>query len=302
MVTANATLKRHDFIDDTSMKSLLIALISLIYAPVALAGYLTIGGSSNLTASLNGSTVLLRGTYTITNTGDEQAHRVFPSFQLGTFTYSGEPKSVGVNGEERWEIKADIDLKNIAGGETSPNAVKGMYPLLIRRHYEDANGAKFSAPDVELLPLGNLTEQELGTVRTPRLTPLVSCDGNGETFTCKLEILNTGDDSYKVHTFYHTTMEIQGVTPPGDIEVPARDQASWSFDLKNFSGLPGSSYGVFAILEWQDGPLHFAERAGSLVSVKRVSYQSYYIAAGISLFLLAALATYLFVFREKKSS
>ena len=92
------------------------------------------------------------------------------------------------------------------------------------------------------------------------------------------------------------------MTPTAALEVPAQGEATTSMKLRNFSGLPGSSYGVFAVLQWSNNGLYAAEKTGTIVALVRPNYTSQYIGVGIAVFLLAAFALYWFVFRKKAGS
>jgi len=280
----------------------IIISLFLLWATPSFAGYLTIGGGGNLALTSSGENLVLQGEYAISNAGDEIAHHVFPSFSIGEWSFAGEPKSVGINGKETWTLETKIDPKQLIAKGSTFTALKGMYPLLIRRHYEDSNGAKFSAADVELLIVGELTHEELGAIRAPKVKPDLSCNGNGETFKCTLKILNTGKTPLPIEVSYHGSLELQTVSKPVKVEVPAQEESTTDFRFRNFSGLTGSSYGVFAVLQWEEHGLKVAEKAGSVVAITRSSYRNQFMIAGVVVFLAAAFALYFFVFRKNSPS
>ena len=270
-----------------------LVAVAVLWCTPAWAGYLTIGGQGEFTTTISATELTIKGSYRITNTGDEVAYRVAPSFDLAHFSYTGQPKDIEVQGSAVWEFTETVSLP--PGGLS-----RGAYPLLIRRHYEDANAARYSVADIAVITLGALTEAEKGATLTPLLSATVTCTGNGQKFNCTSSILNAKNRLLNVRATPFTSMELKALTQPTQLTVPASGESTWEFAVQNFRALPGSGYAVFALFEWEDEGIHYTHRINTVVNVRTVSYVSlYFIGSGI-LFVLASIALYVVVFRGSR--
>jgi hypothetical protein len=266
----------------------------LMFPCNANAGSLTISGSSNISTAIEGSLVKITGTYQLENKGTEDSINVYPAFKFGSWGWSGEARNLSRNAKEVWEINTNFEVALL--GQDSITS-KGHFPLQVLRHYEDLNGVHFSAADIIPITVGQISESEINSMRTPEVNGNFSCDGNGQLFSCKLELLNTSDSAKTLTVSYHSSQEIQLNTTAATVEVGPRQKQSVESDIENFSGLPGSGYAVFAIIQWKNATIHKFKSVATVVKLKNPDRFGMFLGIGLGIFIISILSVYLFVFR-----
>lgn len=287
---------------------LMIAAFHLfLLSPVeAYASYLTIEGSSTISTTVDNATIRLSGHYTIENRGDETAQNVFPSFKLGRWGWAGEPKRIAALGKESWTLNlsfpsALISSSADASARHSDLPSRGQIPLLVYRHYSDLNGRAFSAPEVILLTIGAVTEDERGVIRVPEIAGSLGCEGDGQSYLCKLDIRNLAGESKKVFVEYHTSQELEVKSTLEALEVKAFGHGVGKSQVSNFSGLPGSSYPVFSVLQWEEGGLRKAISTPCTINIKTPEFSSGIVGGAIFFSVLLVLFMYFFVFKPSRA-
>ncbi len=280
-------------------------ILALFMMPALVwASYLTINGEGKISVSKESSGYLVKGTYEISNFGDETAKNVFPSLTLGAWGWAGEPRSLGIKEKFLWEISATLSENelqcaatggDLCAGESLP--LRGVFPLLIRRHYEDTNGAQFSAAEVIGVTIGDLSTNEIQRVRARQIDGLLLCDGDGSEFACSVDGRNFSDTPHAVAVGLHTSQEIQVQTKPSVVTIDGQGAAVAHFDIKNFTGLMGSKYAVFGVMQWNEGGVRGLRTLFTTVHLKPRDRTNLFIGLGAGIALLAAFLLYLFVFR-----
>ena len=271
----------------------------------AWASYLTISGSSTLQLEITEHEGKVTGSYKIENQGDEMARDVFPSVTIGTWQWAGAPHALNPKEGFTWQINQSFSLDALrcpateCGGRDLPR--RGNIPLLVHRNYQDQNGYQFSAAEVQIIPLGELTESELAIVRVPELAGKLQFVGNGQEFTGELQIQNTTPESKQVSVRYFTSREIQILSLPQFVEVKPNRILSVEFKAKNFRGLNGSSYGTFALLEWESLGLRKALAVGAPISLKEPDNTINYLLIILMLLIVLPTLLYFSVFRGGRS-
>lgn len=281
-------------------KSVLIAILLVFLLLVtnrAYAGYLTIGGIAKITTTVENGNLNLTGTYEISNRGNESAQNVFPSFELGKWSWAGDERILSPGSNEVWPIKASISLERIshkeAGGEIELPA-KGRFPLIVLRHYEDVNGVKFSVADVTEIFVGSLTPEELSIAKIPQVNTTFACDGDGKTFSCLLTMRNLSQTAKKIAVSYHTSQELQLKPPVSVIDLAPHSSVSLASDVENISGLPGSGYAIFAVMQWNQNGIASEATVARIVNVREPANIMSWFIAGI----VALLVLYQFIFKK----
>jgi len=284
---------------------LCFSLFWLCFSEVAWAGYLTINGTPKIEANVSGQNIILKGSYEIENSGDETAANVFPALTLGAWVWAGEPKSVKAGESETWTLDFTIPMEKLKCSEDRACAgldlpLSGRFPLYVRRHYEDQNGYRFSAAQVHGLQLGELSSEQLTALRLPTLDGALSCRGDGQSFRCKLDFQNSGLEARKVAAGAFSARELQILDPTATlVEVGANAAGQAAFELRNVSGLLGSSYAVFAVMQWDEGGVRNYASVSGLVSIANRSYGWLFLAGGLGVVLVLAGVIYLKVYRKR---
>lgn len=265
--------------------------------------YLTISGQSNLTFGVEEGNVHISGSYQIENKGDETAADVFPSFQLGEWSWAGAPKSLDPNKQENWKIDEKFSLEMLhcdrdpaCAGQSLP--LQGVFPLFVRRHYADLNSYQYSAPEVMMVQLGDLQGKALTASRNKSLLARLSFEPGSSDFHGRLEVRNLSNEKKKLSITYFTARELQVVTSPRVLELEPNSTSSAAVTVQNFSGLLGSRYAVLAVLQWEEEGIRNSFAASQVIAImQKDSKWKWLSVTSLSFFLLVGLL-YWFVFRR----
>ena len=283
---------------------LFIAVASL--GSHAWAGYLTIIGQPELKATVSPKLkdhIQISGSYRIENRGDESAHRVFPSFQIGQWFWTGEPKSLAAGGSFTWEIDAQVPFSQLgcAGGEDCEDAFlpqEGVYPLRARRHYSDSNGREFSAADIYPIEIANLGTSQLARLRVPEIEGQLEFRGNGQSFEGGLEIRNFSSSRKRVLVSFFTSRELRVLTKSSVQTLQADSLQYFPVKAENYTGLNGSTYAFYGSLEWDQEGMRNSALAVSQVVIEKPKRRHWLVFGAIGVFLVLGGVLYLRVLRK----
>jgi hypothetical protein len=296
---------------DTKKKHLLFIFVMLCLLSLpqkAFARYLTIDGSSTISASVSGENVSLRGSYTIDNKGDENARNVFPAFRLGGWEWAGDARKLTPSGSETWQFDVTFPATLLTSNSGSSAAIealpnRGQFPLFVQRHYSDENGAPFSAVEIVILSIGQLTTLELSVLNIPQIAGSSSCDGSGKTYACRVIVRNLSQASKKLVVDFFTSRELSVKSSPASVIVEGRKEVRIEGEIDNFTGVIGSSYAVYALLQWEENGLRRNAMIVGNVKIKEIDYSVWIICGTAFSSFLLMLLIYLFVYKPpvKKS-
>ena len=244
------------------LKRPLFILFFLIFAAVPAYGeQITLSAESTFTITGSESEVKITGTYTMVNQGDAAALGSYPTLSLGEWSWAGAPADLRRDAKHTWEIEAIFPKSLLACGGTPQCPLtlptRGLFPLLVRRHYSDGNGYKFSAADVIPVEIGPIDQNYAAPLRERSVSAAFSFSGSqGE-----LKLKNQGVAPVRAQLSYFGTKELVLPTAPSIIEVPAGVPMSEKVNAQNFSGLAGCSYATFAVLQWEQNGMRITEFA-----------------------------------------
>lgn len=250
-------------------------------------------GSSSFDTTLADSNLKLHATYDLTNAGDETARDVFPTLRIGEWGWSGDPRVVEKGGKASWIIDALIPLKQLgcAHADTCASesqSQRGVFPILVRNHYSDLNGYKFTAPQVIPLLVGSLTPRETVLVHEPELQVQLEVRGDGQRFNANLSLHNMTEHRRSVSVSGFSSQEMSVLSPSQTVSLAPKGDARLTFSVQNFSGTIGSSYPIFAVIEWDEDGMRNLVTAVANVSVARAEQTNTFILIGIGALLLLA--------------
>jgi len=273
---------------------LLLVFVIAGFAVPAFAARLTIVGTSDLRISLEDERVILAGTYSTLNKGDETVTQVFPVIQLGQWSWAGEPQNIDIGGQASWTIQEEFPQGMLACGDKAPCAEKdlpsvGLFPLFTTLHYQDLNGYAFSAPKLETVLLGGVTGVDLVNARSPFLQARFDLSGDGSKFRGHLEVLNLHDKPKEIVVTYFTSRELHASPKSELLELAPNAAQNTSTTLTNFSALPGSTYPVFAVLQWNENGVRNTVSAFATVLIEMPKRDDFYLTSIIVVLLLSAL-------------
>jgi len=137
----------------------------------------------------------------------------------------------------------------------------GKYPVVILTEYKDANGYQFSSVSPSSLFIKRKTISRISGIISE-----VSL-GNKEIKKLTLRLRNLDDKEHKLRIKLFLPRELK--IEPDKIEVlltPNKEE-KLEFDISSFGALIGSTYVVFASVEYEDSNLHYSSLLRGTVKI-----------------------------------
>ncbi|MEM7827005.1 MAG: hypothetical protein QXQ40_02150 [Candidatus Aenigmatarchaeota archaeon] len=242
-----------------------IALIAiLLLVPTGFAGYISI--------SLTTEDVLINNNSGITkikmqNLGNEAAFNVVLSILSEDF--ESDTISVGtLNPNDPKELNISLSPKE--------GLLPGSYSVGILVQYEDANGYRFSSVSPNRITYKTYTISDAyGLIESLNLS---------EKGSLRIRIRNAGEKEHNIRIRLYTPNELVASEKEKYILIRPKEDKEIAFSIFNYGGLLGSSYVVFASLDyWND--LHYSGIARGMISIQKKDYSFFFI--GLALVLLS---------------
>ncbi len=190
---------------------------------------------------------------TVLNTGDEPAYDVQVDLVLPE-GFTAEPAHLGV-------LNPNAPQTHSYTVSVNDSVKPGTYAVVLKTHYTDANAYPFSTISPLFIRYMNPTPFRLrGAVEELKITPEQGGD-------LRLEVSNLDEKPHDVTVRLHLPDELAANYYVRDIEVPARGISRLSFPVKSFGALPGSSYVVFATMDYAEEDFHYSAAANGMVSI-----------------------------------
>ncbi len=227
------------------MKIAIYFLMLLLVAGLVNASYISI--TSNAKIEVANGTLTIRAN--VTNKGDESAHNVQVWVDAAGESKSGEIfDRVGI--EQTISTVLEFDISELG---------KGRYPVIMRVDYADANLYMFSAltssyyvvkenvnPDV----FASLSELEIS-----------------KTGTIKLTLKNLADKERPLNVKLALPKELSSFNTEQRVTLSPKSEKTINFEIDRFSALIGSTYVVYAIVEYDENDAHYTTFAQNFVKV-----------------------------------
>src|SRR3989338_8025181 len=207
-------------------KLLLFLLIILLVIPIVAASFISI--RSSITATKNETII------SVTNLGDEAAYNVQLCLDLNNKkTISDLKNQLGVQEKFEWKVPLATNLEN-----------PGKYPLVLTTNYQDANSYPFSAISVSTFDHKQSTISDIAAK--------INGIGLSDRETLELTIKNLAETTKGLNIRLVVPKELTADKDRLRAKLPAKTQSTINFEIKKFSALTGSSYAVFAIVEYDE--------------------------------------------------
>ena len=230
----------------------LILLALTLSALCVHATYITLQNTITVERIIYGNQTFIN--VSITNTGDEAANGV----QLSLLMPQGFKSSTAFIG------RMDPNQPQTANFvvETDPNTVPGMYPIALLTEYKDANGYQFSSVTPNYLVIkephssqidATLSQEEIGN--------------KGAIKKITLSLRNTDQKDHDVNIRIFAPKELKINPEEKTLTVHARDNPGTDFEISSFGALPGSSYVIFASMDYEDAGMHYSSTASAVIKV-----------------------------------
>ena len=212
----------------------------------------------------------------VVNKGDESAYNVQAEVAVGGRVILAEKRAeLPVNGSYAVEEKIPL----------SP-PLPGTYPLTLVMHYTDANQYPFSALTCRTF----IYEGEATSPLFGQLSPASFTKGGSLHFTLK----NSSEREIKVKTYLVAPRELTVEQEGRELSLGPKSEQTASFKIKNFSALPGSTYQVYAVAEFEVNGLHNTSVFPGIVKIVAgrelfgLSYTTLFIILGLLILIFTA--------------
>jgi hypothetical protein len=218
----------------------------LIFSPHPAKGsYLTL--LTDIRTSYDGKELLL--SVTVTNRGDEPAFQVMMSGDLNGKIVTGPlQESLGVGETYSATLGLDIALER-----------EGQYAAVVKVDYADANRYPFSAISLAHFVHGAAHPSQIfGSLENIDLS---------RAGKLPLTVKNLDEKGRKVSIRLILPREISARSLVAEAPLKEGSVEEIRFGLKNLAALPGSSYPVYALIEYDEGAAHYTTSAKGVVRI-----------------------------------
>jgi len=252
----------------------LFPIAALFLSPTpSLAGSITITGKPELNIQQMVDTVKLSGSIVLENKGDEAAVDVFPELQLGSWEWIGQPVTLEPGKEHSWQIddtSLSAELLRCSPEECGDLMLPstGALPLFTRFHYKDQQGYPFSAPQISLLRIGGISEGQRKALQLPGLHARLFFLKEDEPLNGTLEVKNFSEQEIDFLFRIFTARELRVEAPLKSAKIASGEKKEFPIQLYNLAALEGSTYGVYAVLQWPVEGLRTALISTATVPIK----------------------------------
>ena len=274
-------------------------ILLCLFENSAFAGSLTIAPKSELHVAVVGEEARVFGRYEIQNRGDEDSKEVFPTLNLGGWMWSGIAQDILRSGSFVWNVDQAFQAK-LLGCDPSQNCRsdglpdRGIYPLRVVRNYQDRSGYRYSAVEVELLPV-NVSPDEAAQLKRGELDSMFHLSGPGSEFEGEFEVRNTSQREIQGNFRVLVPDELSAESAVLPVQLKPGETVRLPVQIINFRAVNISDYAVFGYVEYQAGALRNTTVASGIVKVRKGAAGEKYLLAGIAVIALMAFLLYVFV-------
>jgi hypothetical protein len=267
--------------------SVLLTLISC--ALCADATYITLQNSMTVERVIYTGTSSIN--VTLSNSGDEAANGVQLSLLLPT----------GFKSNTVFLGRMDPNIPQAAGFslEIDASTPPGVYSFALLTEYKDANGYQFSSVTPNYLVIKEARSSQVDATVSQEE---VGNKGEVKKITVSLRNMDQLDHDVKIRIYAPKELKIN--PEEKTLTVKARDSPKAEFEISSFGALPGSSYVVFASVDYDDGGIHYTSTASGLIKVveqkETFSFRNEWIAIIVVVILIVAVIVFQFVGRPKQ--
>jgi len=229
-----------------ALTSLFVPAILFCHGPAG-ASYITMETETATSMVESGVEIKLSAT----NRGDEEARHVQPEVRLLGQAIAGPLRQSLRPGElYSWETTVAVQ---------KDSQLPGRYPIFIVLDYTDRNLYPFSAVSATYMNFGNGRPSHVSG-RIPTIE--ISHKGKIE-----IQLSNRDDRERRVSLEMVGPRELSLKEVKGPLLVPAHSDLSVSSSVTNLSALSGSSYRVYAAVEYDEAGEHFSSAIPGIVTI-----------------------------------
>jgi len=228
----------------------LLALMSLTFG--ASAKYITISNTISMERIVSGGETTIN--VSLSNTGDEAAYDVQLSLLL--------PDKMEANQVFLGKVDPLIPQSATFNVKIDPSMNPGTYTVGILTEYKDANKYPFSSVSPNTLIL-----KEPRSSQISGMIQELSLGSKGEVRRLRLEMRNMDDKDHSPQLRIFAPKELKLNPTEKALSMNGRSESVQEFDISSFGALEGSSYTVFASMDYDEGGAHYSSTAVGMVKI-----------------------------------
>lgn len=233
------------------VKKLITLLVLLLFIDLNSARYISISTSVSVENMIlkNETGINIR----ITNSGDESAYDVQLSLIL--------PPNFRTDNIFVGELRSNKPYEGNFTVSAINSIIPGKYTIGILTDYKDANGYQFSS----VSPNSLIVKKPTSSMISARIQETEL--GDKETKKINLQIRNLDEKSHNLDIKLYLPRELKTTTAEKTITINPREEKQIEFDISPFGALIGSSYVIFASLDYEENELHYSSVASGIVKI-----------------------------------
>lgn len=235
------------------MRALVLLAAACALAAPAAAGTISITISQGVAVSADKLMVNLK----VGNSGNEAALSVTPSFHFGDQVVRGKGKE---SLEPQTSFEETLTLPVGSLGE-------GRWPYRIAVDYTDQNQYPFQALQTQALIVGSPPPAKV-------VVPAIKSGDIAGSGTVTLTVKNLTADPRTARVSVFVPEGLEATDPVREVKLDGWKQQDLEVPITNRTALAGSTYPVFAVVEYDDGAVHETAVAPGTVSV--IEAQSFF--------------------------
>ncbi len=264
------------------MRLLSLVFAFLLIVPHAAATYITINSQlPEVYTNENSANAKL----TVSNTGDEAAFSVQSYFKSNGAL--GAPVIFIGNLDPEKQVDTSFNF-NI-----TENILPGRYPVIILTEYADANNYAFSAVSSSFLVYKERTSSEVNGLLEDAKIP------KGGSAKAKLKIASTGSEDINLTIGLFLPKELSSGKYDKSTIIKSGEHKLVEVEISSLAALQGSTYTVFAAVEYENKGRHYSSFSRGLVVITKNEGLFSTASLGVSILILVA-AFFAYNMRRRK--
>ncbi len=282
------------------------ALFLLISPSLAEAGTISITTVSKLTIetvkSVSGKSYRMRGTLTLTNSGDQRASRVWPSMTFEDWAWRGRARDLEPGQSNVWQVDSTLKYQNLlCKRECSKLSLpaRGVLPLRLKIAYQDSAGYPFSTLSVTKLPFDLPNGMNASLAKSSKLNFDIEIDGNGQDF--EVQVVGSTNNLTELALSVFASEEFE-ITPTWQSVKSANGKFQAKAKVSNLKALLGSTYPVSVVAQWREGDFQTSKVVTGVVEIEQLSSLRAYLLGSGAFVIFGGLLGWLIFFREESLS
>lgn len=233
------------------VKRLIILLVLFLFVSLNSAMYISLSTSVSVENMISGNETGVD--VRLTNSGDESAYDVQLSLLL--------PANLKADNIFVGELKPDRPYEGNFTIAAIDGITPGKYTIGILTDYKDANGYQFSSVSPNSLFVRKMTSSMISA----KISEIEL--GDKETKRINMQVRNLDDKSHSLNIKLYFPRELKTTTVEKTITINPREEKGVEFDISPFGALVGSSYVIFASLDYEENGLHYSSVATGIVKI-----------------------------------